>query len=109
MNTMIKKIEYTKKAFSRRLNKLKGDMNLSELEKVTGISRQTLNKYLNCIALPNSDSLIVLADTFNVSCDYLLGRDVKNNESIQFENLLQNVMKKQNEELLNLIKEEKLL
>lgn len=81
------KVTQNKKAkemFSNRLNQLKGSMNLSELEKVTGISRQTLNKYLNCIALPNSDSLMILADTFNVSCDYLLGRDEGTEHNIDY-------------------------
>ena len=84
METKVAQNENAKKMFSNRLSQLKGNMNLSELEKATGISRQTLNKYLNCIALPNSDSLMILADTFNVSCDYLLGRDEGTEHNIDY-------------------------
>ena len=64
-----------KKIFSKRFKSLTGDMKQTELESITGIARQNLVKYLSGQRLPNSENLAVLAEIFNVSCDYLLGRD----------------------------------
>ena len=64
-----------KKIFSERLKSLTGDMNPTEIERLTGIIRQNISKYLTGTALPKLEILAVLADTFNVSYDYLLGGD----------------------------------
>ncbi len=39
------------------------------------ITRQTINSWLTLQALPTADKLDELADYFNVSIDYLVGRD----------------------------------
>ena len=64
-----------KKIFSERLKSLTGDMSPTEIERMTGIIRQNISKYLSGTALPKLEILAVLADTFNVSYDYLLGGD----------------------------------
>lgn len=66
-----------KKIFSKRLKSLTENIKQTELESITGIARQNLVKYLSGQRLPNSENLAVLAEIFNVSCDYLLGRDDK--------------------------------
>lgn len=44
-----------------------------DLAKVTGKTRQTISQYVNGISEPGYDTLVVIADYFNISSDYLLG------------------------------------
>lgn len=64
-----------KKIFSERFKSLTGNMNPTDIERTTGIIRQNISKYFAGTALPKLEILAVLADNFNVSYDYLLGRD----------------------------------
>lgn len=45
-----------------------------QLAEVLMVKRQTIGKYANSIAEPNLDTLSKIADFFNCSVDYLLGR-----------------------------------
>lgn len=45
----------------------------TELSKKLDISVNTYNSYLKGAAIPSS-KLVMMADMFDVSCDYLLGR-----------------------------------
>lgn len=45
-----------------------------KLAEVTGKTRQTVSQYVNGISEPGYDTLVKIADFFNVSVDYLLGR-----------------------------------
>ena len=45
-----------------------------QLAEVIGVSRQTVSQYANGISEPGYDALIKIANHFNVSLDYLLGR-----------------------------------
>ena len=49
---------------------------LVELSQKTGISENTLNKYLSGIASPNEDNIYLLGRTLDVSQDWLMGYDV---------------------------------
>ncbi|MGR8823417.1 helix-turn-helix domain-containing protein [Leuconostoc citreum] len=62
-----------------RLKELRKNRNviLDEVSSVTGINRATLNRYENGNTEPNIKTLIKLADYFNVSIDYLVGRSDK--------------------------------
>lgn len=62
--------------FSARLKSLMADkkINNKELANLLGVSAQAISQFKNEIALPNVDNMIKLADYFNVSLDYLLGR-----------------------------------
>lgn len=46
----------------------------AQLAEITGKSRQTISQYVNGTSEPPYDTLVVIADYFNVSIDYLLGR-----------------------------------
>ncbi len=61
--------------FSKRLKKLMDNEKISRrmLALKTGSQRKSVLNWLNGIYYPRYDSLIRLADYFNVSCDYLLG------------------------------------
>ncbi len=63
--------------FADRLKDLMQDkkLNIKELSALTKIPRATINGWTLKIASPKIDNLIVLADFFNVSIDYLLGRE----------------------------------
>lgn len=57
------------------------NMNQEELGNKIGISNKNISKYESGIAKPNLDTLARLADIFNCSTDYLLGRtDDRNTE-----------------------------
>ncbi|MBC1796059.1 helix-turn-helix domain-containing protein [Listeria booriae] len=62
--------------FGDRLKSLrkKNKITQSELAKKLGISQVTISKYENNIIEPDNANLTVLAETFDTSIDYLLGR-----------------------------------
>ncbi len=64
-----------------RLRELRKNNSLTqkELGKKMGVSAQTILNWENGVYQPNIDELINLADIFNVSLDYLVGRERKNN------------------------------
>lgn len=47
-----------------------------EVSEILNISRSTLSKYEKGTRIPNLEILIKLANLYNVSCDYLLCRDI---------------------------------
>lgn len=51
----------------------------SEIAKIVGVTQQAYQRYENGTSEPNADGLIVLANHFNVTVDYLLGRESKKN------------------------------
>lgn len=68
--------KYCNNIFSSRLRRLRFDkgLNASELAKGTGLSLTAILGYEDGSQVPKMDSLIKLADFFNVSLDYLAGR-----------------------------------
>ena len=61
-----------------RLRELRGNMSQQELSDATGINQKTLSNYEVGRTEPNVQNLIRLADYFNVSLDYLCGRQWNN-------------------------------
>ncbi len=49
-------------------------MSQRELADIIGVSQQSVNKYENHGVEPGIETLIKIADYFNVSVDYLIGR-----------------------------------
>lgn len=49
-------------------------MTQDELAQAVGRTRQTVSQYVNGISEPGYDTLVKIADSFNVSVDFLLGR-----------------------------------
>lgn len=62
MNTNLKKL---------RLQKNKTQLNV---QMDTGIEQALLSKYESGKRIPPTDTLIILADYYNVSMDYIMGR-----------------------------------
>lgn len=62
--------------FRERLRGLREskDLTQSALGEILNVSKQTISNYENGVSSPDQDSLSRLADYFNVSTDYLLGR-----------------------------------
>ena len=63
--------------FARRLSSLMSERPVTtqaQLAEITGKSRQTISQYVNGTSEPPYDTLVVIADYFNVSIDYLLCR-----------------------------------
>lgn len=83
LNTFVSSYKYMRtmeeiqKIFVERLNDLMTDRHLSiaKLSKITNIPRTTINSWTLQIKTPRMDSLDRLADYFEVSVDYLLGRE----------------------------------
>lgn len=46
----------------------------AQLAEITGKTRQTISQYVNGVSEPGYDTLVKIADHFQVSLDYLLGR-----------------------------------
>lgn len=46
----------------------------AQLAEITGKTRQTISQYVNGVSEPGYDTLVKIADHFDVSLDYLLGR-----------------------------------
>ena len=59
-----------------RISQLRQESDLSQVDlaKYLGIGRSTVNAYERDVILPPPDKLIKIADKFNVSVDYILGR-----------------------------------
>ena len=62
--------------FGETLRKLRTERKITQakLAQVAGVDRTTVNKWESVNAIPHGEILKVLADYFNVSLDYLLGR-----------------------------------
>jgi transcriptional regulator with XRE-family HTH domain len=60
--------------FSKRLMELIGDKNIFWLSKTLDIPHQTLYRYVHFKRTPDIGILVKLADYFDVSIDYLIGR-----------------------------------
>jgi len=70
-------------SFAERFSQLRKekDVTLREIEKITGLTISTLSRYSNNHRNPKIDIAEILANYFNVSVDYLLGKaDIKNIE-----------------------------
>lgn len=63
--------------FSERLQYLRKSRNMSqpELAAIINVSDRSISAWERGITSPNTEIVIKLADYFNVSADYLLGRD----------------------------------
>ena len=60
--------------FARRLRELMYNTTQVEIANKTGIARQTIGQFLTGNTSPDAETLCKLADVFDVSVDYLLGR-----------------------------------
>lgn len=80
-----------------RIRDLREDMDLRQIDvsKATGIDQKTLSNYETGKTNPDSFAIIKLADFFNVSCDYLLGRT--DSEAVDHNNLINRIDKIQYE------------
>jgi len=67
---------FNKKIFSARLDELRSSSNLSyaELGTAVGISKVSIHHLVKAINYPHCNTLLALADYFQVSIDYLVGR-----------------------------------
>ncbi|MCH5159585.1 MAG: helix-turn-helix transcriptional regulator [Clostridiales bacterium] len=66
--------KYTK-SFAENLRYLMGDMSISEFAKKVGIPQPTISRYLNCQREVTLDNIAKIADFFNESVDFLIGRE----------------------------------
>lgn len=57
-----------------KIERLKKKLSQEELSKIIGVTQQAVGKWERARAMPDNDILLKLADFFNVSVDYLLGR-----------------------------------
>lgn len=95
--------------FAKRLRKLRieRDKTLSDMEKELGITQATLSRYENDTREPKVTILNKLADYFNVSLDYLIGKtDHKHGYRMEENELtqeLQNLLKKYDVEYIEVI------
>ena len=74
------------------IRELRNRKNLSQLQlsKLMHVSQQTVGSWETGRAIPGSDTLNTLADYFNVSTDYLLGRPNKTNNETDLDEMLDN-------------------
>lgn len=85
--------------FGERLQEIREDRDVSrkELSAFLNISVSALGMYEQGRREPNIETLVKIADYFNVSLDFLLGRDFSGNntqelqEALQFKNEIKNL------------------
>ena len=67
---------FSKELFSVRLRELRASKEIStkSLANEVGVSQQAISQFENAVAAPHVNTLTALADYFNVSLDYLVGR-----------------------------------
>lgn len=68
------------------------DMSLPNLESELGLGNGTISRWKN--SSPNTDKLSKVADYFNVSVDYLLGRELTDKDEKDIAKDLSNIMGK---------------
>lgn len=68
-----------------RLAQLKAERNLSsrQIGEMTGITKRSINGYLVGTIKPSIENLVKLADLFDCSLDYLVGRDSRPKEKTE--------------------------
>lgn len=102
--------------FSSRIKRLRLEHNLSceELGKIVGVSKVSAWQWENGINYPNNNILIKLADYFNVSIDYLLGKSDIKTKASQLPDFayalygeVEDLTPEQQEEILRLVKTHK--
>ena len=67
---------FDQKLFSDRLLLLRKTNKITtvDLAKAIGISKQAISQFEKCSSYPHCRTLVALADYFDVSLDYLVGR-----------------------------------
>ena len=62
--------------FAERLDSLmfEKELNATKLANIVGVKIPTITRYLRAERTPSVENLVKLADYFNCSCDFLLGR-----------------------------------
>ena len=67
---------FNKNIFAERLKTLRLNNNISsvELANVVGVSKAAISQFENAVNSPNCNTLVSIADYFDVSLDYLVGR-----------------------------------
>ncbi|MGN0572981.1 MAG: helix-turn-helix domain-containing protein [Acutalibacteraceae bacterium] len=88
-----------------RIRELREDRDLrqSDVAAATGIDQRTLSNYETEKTNPDSYAIIKLCDFFDVSADYLIGRDDKKTNSIKtIENKITAIQKELNTILNNI-------
>ena len=97
--------------FVENLKDLMFDNNLSQkdLADVTGIDRASINRYLKGNCMPNLKAVVALAEYFNCSIDFLIGKSTENNQTKfvpcpPFSERLNIYLKKYNDTALSLCK-----
>ncbi len=60
-----------------RINSLRirNNMSLTQLSRITNVDRTSISKYENGHRMPSREALQALSSVFNVSIDYLLGNE----------------------------------
>ena len=67
----------------KELRKLK-DLTQADLGKILGVGKTTISMYENGNSSPNDEIKLKIAEYFNVSTDYLLGKtDIKNYDNME--------------------------
>ncbi len=86
-----------------RLKKIRKEKGISqkELSEVLNISHQAYNHYETGVRKPSLEVLISLADYFNVSTDYLLGRDKTPETNIDSSQYKTNELDEDEQDVLN--------
>lgn len=90
-----------------RIRDLREDMDLRQIDvaNATGIDQKTLSNYETGKTNPDSYAIIKLADFFNVSADYLIGRtDESKRKLIEIEEKIENIQKDLSE-IINKLKQ----
>jgi len=65
-----------KKIFSSRFKELRDSSNITmvDIAKILKVTKQAVHQWDSQKTIPTADKLVELADFFNVSLDYLVGR-----------------------------------
>jgi transcriptional regulator with XRE-family HTH domain len=65
-----------KKIFSDRFRELRksGNVTMVDIAEALGLRKQSIHQWDSQKTIPTADKLLELADYFNVSLDYLVGR-----------------------------------
>ena len=83
--------------------RIKKNIKQQDLAKALNVTKQSISNWENGKRLPNIEILILLADFYNCSLDYLVGRELKEDNLKTINNLISDLGSSSYDEVISIL------